>query len=153
LKPQQKPSACHCQRQIAALSEIQGVSAENLGKLRRKISGEVQLNKAIIGAAAAFCLAAVPFSAMAEDHKFDLVNNSARAIANFYTSPADATDWQEDVLGEDTIPPGATDTIAISTDGDQCLYDMRFIMEDNAELIEKGINVCTLGSYTLSDAK
>ena len=30
---------------------------------------------------------------------------------------------------------------------------MRFIMEDDAELIEKGIDVCKLNSYTLSDAK
>ncbi len=104
-----------------------------------------------IGAAA--LLFALPLAAHAADVKFDLVNNSARAITNFYTSPADSTNWEEDVLGEDTIAPGATDTITISTDGDQCVYDMRFIMEDKAELIEKGINVCTLSSYTLTDAK
>ena len=91
--------------------------------------------------------------ATAADVNFDTVNNSARAISNFYTSPADTTDWQEDVLGEDTIEPGATDQITISTEGDQCLYDMRFIMEDKAELIQKGIDVCKIDSFTLSDAK
>ena len=111
------------------------------------------MNKLIFAGLA--CAGALAFAAGAQaaDIKFDLVNNSARAIANFYTSPADATDWQEDVLGEDTIAPGATDTITITTDGDQCLYDMRFIMEDKAELIQKGIDVCKLNSFTLSDSK
>ena len=111
------------------------------------------MKMSIVGALAALCFVAAPFATQAADVKFDLVNNSARAIKNFYTSSADTTDWQEDVLGEDTIAPGATDTITITTAGDQCLYDMRFIMEDDAELIEKGIDVCKLNTYTLSDAK
>jgi hypothetical protein len=109
--------------------------------------------KTILMAGAAVLFFALPMSVYAADVKFDIINQSARAVNNFYTSPADTTDWQEDVLGSDTIAPGASEEIDITTDGDQCLYDMRFIMEDNAELIEKGINVCTLSSYTLSDGK
>jgi len=107
----------------------------------------------LIGGAAVLCFAGISFAAVAADVKFDLVNNSARAIKNFYTSPTETTNWEEDVLGEETIPPGQTDTVTISTDGDQCVYDMRFIMEDDAELVVNGIDVCTLSSYTLSDAK
>jgi hypothetical protein len=109
--------------------------------------------RTILIAGGALLLLALPASAFAADYKFNIINQSARAINNFYTSPADTTDWQEDVLGTDTIAPGDSEEIDITTDGDQCLYDMRFIMEDNAELVEKGINVCTLGSYTLSDSK
>jgi hypothetical protein len=114
---------------------------------------ETNVHKMIVGGLAALCLLGAPASAQAADVKFDLVNNSARAITNFYTSPADTTDWQEDVLGEDTIAPGDTDEITISTDGDQCSYDMRFIMEDKAELVEKAIDVCKLSSFTLTDSK
>jgi hypothetical protein len=109
-----------------------------------------RVTAALLAAGLALGLSA---AAQAADVKFDLVNNSARAITNFYTSPTDTTNWEEDVLGEDTIAPGATDTITISTDGDQCSYDMRFIMEDKAELIEKAVNICQLSSYTLTDAK
>lgn len=111
------------------------------------------MKKIALGALAGFCLVMAPIYAFAENVKFDIVNNSARAITNFYTSAADTTDWEEDVLGEDTIGPGETQPITISTDNGQCLYDMRFIMEDKAELIEKGIDVCKLSSYTLSDGK
>src|SRR5437762_512876 len=107
----------------------------------------------LIGGGAALCLVGFSFAAEAADVKFDLVNNSARAIKNFFTSPTETANWEEDVLGEETIPPGQTDTVTISTAGDQCLYDMRFIMEDDAELVVDGIDVCTLSSYTLSDAK
>jgi hypothetical protein len=102
---------------------------------------------------AALCLVAAPIAAQAADVKFDLVNNSTRAVTNFFTSPVDTTNWEEDVLGEDTIAPGGTDTITISTADDQCSYDMRFVMDDQAELLAKAVDVCNLNSYTLNDAK
>jgi len=107
----------------------------------------------LIGGLAALCLAGLSLAAEAADVKFDLVNNSARAVKNFFTSPTETTNWEEDVLGEETIPPGETDTVTISTADGQCIYDMRFIMEDDAELVVNGIDMCTLSSYTLSDAK
>lgn len=106
-----------------------------------------------LGALAALSLIVAPISAFAGDTKFDIINHSARGITNFYTSPADATNWEEDVLGEDVIGPGETQSIKISVANGQCLYDMRFILEDKTDLIEKGINVCTLSDYTLSDSK
>jgi hypothetical protein len=109
--------------------------------------------KMSVAALAAVCLVAAPLTALGADVKFDLVNNSTRAITNFFTSPVDTTNWEEDVLGEDVIASGATDEIAVSTDGDQCSYDMRFVMEDKTELIAKAIDVCTLTSYTLTDSK
>ena len=102
---------------------------------------------------AALVLVALPAAAFAEDLKFTLTNNSSRAIDNFYTSPANTTNWQEDVLGEDTIPPGQTDNITIADGSTQCVYDMRFVMEDKQELIETDIDLCKLASSTLSDAK
>ena len=119
----------------------------------RWLTREILMRLHLIGGLAALAFIAVPGLAMAGDVKFSLINNSARAIKNFYTSPTTTTDWQEDVLGEDTIAPGATDAITIADGSTQCVYDMRFVMDDGAEAIEKGIDVCKLSSYTLSDAK
>ncbi len=107
----------------------------------------------VLGGLAALVLVVLPSLAQAEDLKFKLTNNSSRAIQNFYTSPATTTDWQEDVLGEDTIASGQTDEITIADGSTQCVYDMRFVMDDNAEMIDKNIDLCKLGEYTLSDAK
>ena len=106
-----------------------------------------------VAIAASVLLAGATVTAYAEDLKFDLVNNSSRAIENFYTSPSNTDDWQEDVLGEDTIEAGATEEITIADGSTQCVYDMRFVMDDKAELVEKAIDLCKLGTFTLSDAK
>lgn len=119
----------------------------------RAIKMEIALRKYVLAGLATLVLVGIPGLANAEDLKFKLTNHSSRAIANFYTSPTTTTDWQEDVLGEDTIPPGQTDEITIADGSTQCVYDMKFIMEDKAEAIEKGIDLCKLAEYTLSDAK
>ena len=119
----------------------------------RASTGGLSLQIRILGAVAALALVTMPGLAMAEDLKFKLTNNSSRGIDNFYTSPSNTDSWQEDVLGEDTIPPGQTDEITIADGSTQCVYDMRFIFEDKQEFVEKGIDLCKLGEYTLSDAK
>ena len=43
--------------------------------------------------------------------------------------------------------------ITIADGSTQCVYDMRFVMDDKAELVEKAIDLCKLGIFTLSDAK
>lgn len=114
---------------------------------------ETVLRNLILASLVLVGLAGVPGLANAEDLKFTLTNHSSRAIENFYTSPANTTDWQEDVLGEDTIAPGQSDEITVADGSTQCIYDMRFIMDDKAELVEQAIDLCKLGEYTLSDAK
>ncbi len=111
------------------------------------------MTKPILFSVAAALLIALPAGAFAEDLKFTLTNNSSRAIENFYTSPANTADWQEDVLGEDTISPGQSDEVTIADGSTQCVYDMRFVMEDKQEMVESGIDLCKLAEYTLSDGK
>ena len=119
----------------------------------RVVFMEENLRRPVLFGLAAIVLIALPAAAFAEDLKFKLTNNSSRAIQNFYTSPANTTDWKEDVLGEATIPPGQTDEITIADGSTQCVYDMRFVMEDKQEMVESGIDLCKLAEYTLSDAK
>ena len=58
-------------------------------------------------AAAALILAASP-AVMAGDQDFTLVNHTGVEIHKFYTSPHSSDDWQEDVLGKDTLEDGDT---------------------------------------------
>ena len=36
---------------------------------------------------------------------------------------------------------------------DVCVYDMKFVLEDDSEYTENGIDLCELGEYTLSDSE
>ncbi len=56
-------------------------------------------------ASIALIVAASP-AAMAGEQDFTLVNHTGVEIHKFFTSPHSSDDWQEDVLGKDTLADG-----------------------------------------------
>jgi hypothetical protein len=108
---------------------------------------------AIVGGAAALFLAILPGAAQAEDLVFTLTNSSSYAVKSFFTSPADIDNWEEDVFGENYLPAGNYVDVTIGDGREQCVYDMKFILEDDSEFVEKAVDLCELGEYTLSDAQ
>ena len=119
---------------------------------RAEFSLGAKLKLSILGGAAALLLATLPGVALAEDLTFTLTNNSSYAVKNFYTSPADVENWEEDVFGEKYLPAGNFVEVTIGDGREQCVYDMKFVLEDDSEFIEPGVDLCELGEYTLSDA-
>lgn len=105
----------------------------------------------IAGTIAALALLAVPGIAQAEDLTFTLTNSSSYAVKAFFTSPVDVDQWEEDVFGDGYLPSGNQVPITIADGRSQCVYDMKFVLEDDSEMIEKNIDLCQLGEYTLSD--
>lgn len=91
---------------------------------------------------------AVP--AFAEDLVFTLSNNTSADLQEFYTSPVDVNDWEEDVLGTDVLAAGASAQVTIADGRTQCTYDMRFVFTDGSEL-EDTADLCDTGSYTLTE--
>ena len=111
------------------------------------------LNKYLLGGLAALCLSAAPASVLAEDLTFVLTNNSSFAVKSFYTSPVDIGQWEEDIFGENVLPSGNQVNVTIGDGRDVCVYDMKFVLEDDSEYTENGIDLCELGDYTLSDSE
>lgn len=107
----------------------------------------------ILGGAAALLLVALPGAAQAEDLTFTLTNSSSYALKYFYTSPADVENWEEDVFGEQYLPAGNYVSVTIEDGRETCVYDMKFVLEDDSEFVEQGVDLCELGEYTLSDAQ
>ncbi|MDB5541733.1 MAG: hypothetical protein JWQ89_3460 [Devosia sp.] len=111
------------------------------------------MKHSILGGAAALLFTVLPGAALAEDLVFTLTNDSSYAIKSFFTSPADIEDWEEDVFADKYLPAGNYVDVTIGDGREQCVYDMKFILEDDSEFLENGINLCELGGYTLSDAQ
>lgn len=111
------------------------------------------MKSAIAGGAAALLVLAFAAPALAEDLEFVLTNSSSYAVKSFFASPADVENWEEDVFGDNYLPAGNYVTVTIADGRTQCTYDMKFILEDDSEFIEKGVDLCALGEYTLSDAE
>ena len=84
--------------------------------------------------------------------EFTLINNSARALHYFYTSPTNDSNWGYDLLGEDgTLESGYQGTVTIGDGSDQCLYDFKFVMEDSSETVISEVDICSLNEYTIYD--
>ena len=105
-----------------------------------------------IGATAAALLMLVT-PASAEDLAFMLTNASSYAVKSFFTSPVDVNQWEEDVFGDNYLPAGNQVTITIADGRTVCVYDMKFVLEDDSEFVENAIDLCQTGEYTLSDAQ
>ena len=108
--------------------------------------------------------AALMTPVMAESLKFDIINKSKFDVTEIYASPVGTDDWEEDMLGDtDLLKSGDTVTATIKSaakcsKGAKARYDLKFVFEDdgdkdetNNSVIEKNIDLCDTGSYTLSD--
>lgn len=104
------------------------------------------------GGIVALALLAGALPAAAQTVEFTLINNSARALHYFYTSPSTETNWGSDLLGEDgTLESGYQGTVTIGDGSDQCEYDFKFVMEDEGETVILGVDICTLSEYEIHD--
>jgi hypothetical protein len=96
-------------------------------------------------------LVAGAVDASAYDRRVVVVNNTATAIQEFYASNTGADDWQEDILGNDTLPPSGEMTINIDDGSGYCKYDFRAVFEDGTDATKAGVNVCEVGRFTFEE--
>jgi hypothetical protein len=85
---------------------------------------------------------------MAQDVAYELYNNSALTVMEFYTSPSNTDSWGGDILGSEVIPPGGSGVVTITDGSTECVYDILFVMEDGQELVDT-VDICQMASYTL----
>lgn len=108
-----------------------------------------RLRTASIALGLVFIAASAPASA--EDLVFTLENQSNYNIHYFYASPYNVGSWEEDILGDDILPPDYSVDVTIADGREQCEYDFRFEI-DNEIIVEKSaIDLCEVGHYTLHD--
>lgn len=119
----------------------------------RRASWEHSLNPRLLGTLVAVGLVAAPAASLAQDLTFVLTNSSSYAVKSFFTSPADVENWEEDIFGDKYLPAGNQVNVTIADGRSQCTYDLKFVLENDSEFIESGIDLCDLGEYTLSDAE
>jgi len=108
--------------------------------------------KSLAGGLAALVFVASVLPATAQTVEFTVINNSSYDLHYFFTTPSTEENWGEDLLGDSGIlEAGYQATATIGDGSDQCEYDFKFVMDNGAELIEPGIDICQLNSYTIND--
>jgi hypothetical protein len=106
--------------------------------------------RTILGAALAAAILMPAAPALAQDLIFMLDNQSSYDVYEFYASPSDVGDWEQDILGRDVLLSGQSARITIADARTQCEYDLLIVFEDGDELTDS-VDLCETGSYTIHD--
>ena len=108
--------------------------------------------KMIAAAAMAAGLALLaPQAASAEGRQnFTLVNNTGYTINEVYVSTTDTDNWEEDVLGQDTLDDNASVEIQFPHHAGGCFWDLKVVYEDKTDAVWKNFNLCTISQISIS---
>lgn len=89
-------------------------------------------------------------STQAANRHVDIVNKTGMTLTHFHASTTGTREWEDDILGSDTIVDGAKFDIDIDDGSGACRYDFKAVFEGGGELIKNDINVCQVTTFTYS---
>lgn len=78
-----------------------------------------------------------------------VVNDTDFTMMRFYASNRDSTSWEEDIFGDDVLPPHSQIDVNIDDGTGYCIYDLKAVFDDGEEVEERGLNVCEVGTWTV----
>jgi hypothetical protein len=80
---------------------------------------------------------------------FTLVNQTGVEIHKVYISPHDSNDWEEDILGKDTLPSGQSVDIKFNRSEKAAMWDLR-VEDSKGNAIEwENLNLLQISKVTL----
>jgi hypothetical protein len=80
---------------------------------------------------------------------FVLVNKTGVEIDKVYISPHDKDDWEEDVLGQDTLPDGQNVEIKFHRDEKAAMWDLRVEDKQGNAIEWENLNLLEISKVTL----
>lgn len=102
----------------------------------------------LFAAAIFFAVALVP-AAMAGDQDFTVLNKTGIEIHELYVTPHDSNDWEDDILGEDTLANGAEVDIKFSRKEKAKLWDLKVVDADGSEVTWENLDLLEISKVTL----
>lgn len=106
---------------------------------------------ALTALAAGALLLSFGTAAIADSNKkVKVINETRHVMVQFHASRVGTKDWEEDILGQDTVPVGGSVTVNFGTD-DYCLYDFLGIFDDGDKVEKYRINVCEIGTFRFTE--
>ena len=89
-------------------------------------------------------------SALAGDQDFTLHNETGKEIYELYVSPNDVEDWQEDVLGDDTLGDGDEVDITFDRSENATKWDLRVDFADGKSSVWSSLKLTEITDVTIS---
>lgn len=80
---------------------------------------------------------------------FRLSNRTGYTISEVYVAPSKSTDWEEDVMGRDTLDDGAYVDISFPKREKTCKYDLKVVYDDDETAEWQGFDLCSVSKISL----
>src|ERR1043166_9722516 len=80
---------------------------------------------------------------------FTLINKSGQAINELYVSKASTDDWEEDILGKDTLPNGESLEITFSPKERAAKWDIKIVDDKGKEHKYFNLNLLEISEITV----
>ena len=87
--------------------------------------------------------------AFASDADFKMVNKTGYQIDSVYISPAAASAWGSDVMGQDALADGAAVSITFPHGGSACKFDVKVKYKDGDTAEWGNVDLCQYETITL----
>lgn len=105
-----------------------------------------------LAALAVACSGVGAGTAMAQDAEqdFRLVNKTGYELNKVFVSPSKSDDWQEDVLGQDTLGDGGAVDIHFHRSAKTCHWDLKVVYTvDSSTAVWGDIDLCSVDKITI----
>ena len=81
---------------------------------------------------------------------FTLINNTGYTIKEVYVSETSTDNWEEDVLGQDTLDDDASVLIRFGHHAGGCFWDLKVVYDDDTDAHWDNFNLCTITQISIS---
>ena len=88
-------------------------------------------------------------SAAGAAQDFTLVNKTGVEIDKVFISPHDADDWEEDILGQDTLPDGQNVEVKFDRDETAAKWDLRIEDKQGNDIEWENLDLLKISKLTL----
>jgi hypothetical protein len=104
----------------------------------------------LFAAFAAVLMFIAPAGAADAKQDFKLVNKTGYELKALYVAPSKSDDWEDDVLGQDTLGDGQAVNIHFSSKTKTCTFDLKVVYsDDDSHAIWSKIDLCSIDKITI----
>ena len=104
----------------------------------------------LVAACAAALALTAPAGAQEAKQNFKLVNKTGYELKALYVSPSKSDDWEDDVLGQDTLGDGEAVNVRFKAKTSTCKWDLKVTYsDDDSSAVWSNIDLCTVEKITI----
>ncbi|MEG2746248.1 MAG: hypothetical protein RR934_03185 [Gordonibacter sp.] len=81
---------------------------------------------------------------------FTLVNNTGVEVYGVFVSPVSTDNWEEDVMGRETLPSGSSVDITFHGDSSEQYWDLMVTDAEDVQLIFEKLDLFSISEVTIS---